>query len=115
MIIISHMLPLLGACVGGDALLQACGSSFVAAPDKSDCFRDSKQNFKRAKVGVSHHVGFMRPYGLFDVNAVVLSNWMTRFAFVDDIAHKLDYLGLNYYGQVTSLPLIVELIDVCLL
>lgn len=60
----------------------------------------SKKTSKRAKVGVAHHVSFMRPYGLPDVPLVMLSDFMTRFAFIDDVAKKLDYIGVNYYGQV---------------
>ncbi|XP_040990951.1 beta-glucosidase-like SFR2, chloroplastic isoform X1 [Juglans microcarpa x Juglans regia] len=50
-------------------------------------------------VGVAHHVSFMRPYGLFDVAAVSLANSLTLFPFVDDISDKLDFIGINYYGQ----------------
>jgi hypothetical protein len=51
-------------------------------------------------VGVSHHVSFMRPYGLFDVAAVSLANSLTLFPYVDSISDKMDYIGINYYGQV---------------
>lgn len=50
-------------------------------------------------VGVAHHVSFMRPYGLFDVAAVSLANSMSLFPFLDDIAEKMDFIGVNYYGQ----------------
>lgn len=50
-------------------------------------------------VGVAHHVSFMRPYGLFDVGAVSLANSLTLFPYVDSISNKLDYIGINYYGQ----------------
>lgn len=50
-------------------------------------------------VGVSHHVSFMRPYGLFDVAAVTFANSMTIFPYIDSISGKMDYIGLNYYGQ----------------
>lgn len=53
----------------------------------------------KPKVGVAHHVSFMRPYGLFDVAAVIFSNSLTLFAYLDNISDKLDYIGLNYYGQ----------------
>lgn len=52
------------------------------------------------QVGIAHHVSFMRPYGLKDVGPVVASNAMTRFNWVDKVCHKLDYIGINYYGQV---------------
>lgn len=54
-------------------------------------------------VGVAHHVSFMRPYGLFDVPSVLLANSMTVFPYVDSISDKLDFIGINYYGQVFSL------------
>lgn len=64
-----------------------------------------KSRQRRAKVGVSHHVSFMRPYGLFDITAVALSDQMTRFPYIDDICHKVDFIGINYYGQeVVSAP-----------
>ncbi|KAK3029609.1 hypothetical protein RJ639_037926 [Escallonia herrerae] len=50
-------------------------------------------------VGVAHHVSFMRPYGLFDVAAVSLANSLTNFPYLDNISEKLDFIGINYYGQ----------------
>lgn len=50
-------------------------------------------------VGVAHHVSFMRPYGLFDVAGVSIANSMSLFPFLDDISDKMDFIGLNYYGQ----------------
>ncbi|KAH6757943.1 Glycosyl hydrolase superfamily protein [Perilla frutescens var. hirtella] len=52
-----------------------------------------------AIVGVAHHVSFMRPYGLFDIAAVSVANSLTMFPFMDSISDKLDYIGINYYGQ----------------
>ncbi|MCD7446841.1 Beta-glucosidase-like sfr2, chloroplastic [Datura stramonium] len=52
-----------------------------------------------AIVGVAHHVSFMRPYGLFDVTAVSVANSMTLYPFLDSISDKMDYIGINYYGQ----------------
>ncbi|MCO5549360.1 hypothetical protein L7F22_002830 [Adiantum nelumboides] len=64
-----------------------------------------KQHQRRANVGVSHHVSFMRPYGLFDITAVIISDQMTRFPYIDSICHKVDFIGINYYGQeVVSAP-----------
>lgn len=53
-----------------------------------------------SKVGIAHHVSFTRPYGLFDVPAAVLSNSLTLFPYVDAVSDKLDFIGINYYGQV---------------
>ncbi|KAL8153617.1 hypothetical protein V2J09_011377 [Rumex salicifolius] len=50
-------------------------------------------------VGVAHHVSFMRPYGLFDLAAVMMANSMTLYPFMDSISDKMDYIGINYYGQ----------------
>lgn len=54
----------------------------------------------KSKVGVAHHVSFTLPYGLFDVAAVTLANSLTLFPFVDSISDRLDFIGINYYGQV---------------
>ncbi|XP_068663742.1 beta-glucosidase-like SFR2, chloroplastic [Aristolochia californica] len=53
----------------------------------------------KAVVGVAHHVSFMRPYGLFDIAAVTLANSLTLFPYLDAICGKLDFIGINYYGQ----------------
>jgi len=47
----------------------------------------------------------MRPYGLFDIAAVSLANSLTLFPYIDDISEKLDYIGINYYGQVCFINL----------
>lgn len=73
--------------------------------DAYDIIHKNSKTKKPARVGISHHVSFMRPYGLFDTPLVVFSNWMTRFAYCDDVAHKCDFMGINYYGQeVVSAP-----------
>ncbi|XP_050372293.1 galactolipid galactosyltransferase SFR2, chloroplastic [Argentina anserina] len=58
-----------------------------------------KSTSSKPLVGVAHHVSFMRPYGLFDVPSVLLANSMTVFPYVDSISDKLDFIGINYYGQ----------------
>jgi len=42
----------------------------------------------------------MRPYGLFDIAAVSLANSLSLFPFIDEISKKMDFIGVNYYGQV---------------
>ncbi|KAJ4832942.1 hypothetical protein Tsubulata_036702 [Turnera subulata] len=64
-----------------------------------DYFMDFTSISTSAIVGVAHHVSFMRPYGLFDVAAVTLANSLTVFPYVDSISDKLDFIGINYYGQ----------------
>ncbi|KAI4335025.1 hypothetical protein L6164_013711 [Bauhinia variegata] len=56
-------------------------------------------NSSNSIVGVAHHASFMRPYGLFDVAAVSLANSLTLFPYIDSISDKLDFIGINYYGQ----------------
>ncbi|KAH1133221.1 hypothetical protein GYH30_011874 [Glycine max] len=41
----------------------------------------------------------MRPYGLLDIASVSLANSLTLFPYIDEIFEKLDYIGINYYGQ----------------
>jgi hypothetical protein len=48
----------------------------------------------------------MRPYGLFDIAVVSLANSLTLFPYVDSISEKLDFIGINYYGQVLSVFLL---------
>lgn len=47
----------------------------------------------------------MRPYGLFDVAAVTLANSLALFRYIDEISEKLDFIGINYYGQVCFINL----------
>jgi hypothetical protein len=42
----------------------------------------------------------MRPYGLFDIASVLLANSLSLFPFIEEISKKLDFIGVNYYGQV---------------
>ncbi|MQM08532.1 hypothetical protein Taro_041387 [Colocasia esculenta] len=58
-----------------------------------------EQSTSRQRVGVAHHVSFARPYGLFDVASVALANSLTLFPFIDSVSDKLDFMGINYYGQ----------------
>lgn len=69
------------------------------AHSKAYDYIHEKSSIPATLVGVAHHVSFMRPYGLFDIAAVTISNSMTLFAFLDSISDKMDYIGINYYGQ----------------
>lgn len=60
--------------------------------------------FKKPIVGIAHHVSFMRPYGLFDIGLVSLANSLALFPYMDSIADKMDFIGMNYYGQVFIHP-----------
>jgi beta-glucosidase/6-phospho-beta-glucosidase/beta-galactosidase len=71
----------------------------ATAHSKAFDYIHEKSSSLNSIVGVAHHVSFMRPYGLFDVPAVTLANSLTLFPYLDSIAGKLDYIGINYYGQ----------------
>lgn len=60
---------------------------------------EAKNKGRTVKVGISHHVSWMRPYGLFDTPIASLSTLLTRFAFVDDVCENCEFIGINYYGQ----------------
>ncbi|ERN03294.1 beta-glucosidase-like SFR2, chloroplastic [Amborella trichopoda] len=78
---------------------QALHWMAVAHSKAYDYIHANSSTGSKWKVGVAHHVSFMRPYGLFDVPAVVLANSLTLFPYVDSISDKLDFIGINYYGQ----------------
>ncbi|ONK78759.1 uncharacterized protein A4U43_C02F22120 [Asparagus officinalis] len=64
-----------------------------------DYIHEKSQSTGKTTVGIAHHVSFMRPYGLFDVAAVTLASSLTLFPYVDSVCDKLDFIGINYYGQ----------------
>ncbi|KAM3312505.1 hypothetical protein ACQJBY_032425 [Aegilops geniculata] len=78
---------------------QALHWMAVAHAEAYDYIHSESKNAMMPIVGVSHHVSFTRPYGLFDVAAVTIANSMTLFPFIDSISDKLDFIGINYYGQ----------------
>ncbi|XP_031397877.1 beta-glucosidase-like SFR2, chloroplastic isoform X1 [Punica granatum] len=78
---------------------QAMHWMAVAHIKAYDCIHAQSRTSSKPVVGVAHHVAFMRPYGLFDVAAVSFANALTVFPFVDVICEKLDFIGINYYGQ----------------
>lgn len=88
-------------CIGFMCLLSC---SFKVLANNIFCFLgflcSSFSISTKPKIGVAHHVSFMRPYGLFDIAAISLANSLTLFPYVDSIADKLDFIGINYYGQV---------------
>lgn len=69
------------------------------AHSKAYDYIHEKSTSRNPIVGVAHHVSFMRPYGLFDIAAVTLANSLTLFPFLDAISEKMDFIGINYYGQ----------------
>ncbi|KAG6428273.1 hypothetical protein SASPL_112524 [Salvia splendens] len=71
----------------------------AVAHSKAYDYIHEKSVSSTAIVGVAHHVSFMRPYGLFDIAAVSVANSLTMFPFMDSISDKMDYIGINYYGQ----------------
>ncbi|KAJ4779774.1 Beta-glucosidase-like protein [Rhynchospora pubera] len=69
------------------------------AHNKAYDYIHQESKIKKPVVGVAHHVSFTRPYGLFDVAAASLANSLTLFPYIDSISEKLDFIGINYYGQ----------------
>ncbi|XP_064948814.1 beta-glucosidase-like SFR2, chloroplastic isoform X2 [Musa acuminata AAA Group] len=66
-----------------------------------------ERSVMKPSVGIAHHVSFTRPYGLFDVAAVTLANSLIIFPYVDSICDKLDFIGINYYGQVSTIIILI--------
>ncbi|KAM3265068.1 galactolipid galactosyltransferase SFR2, chloroplastic-like [Capsicum annuum] len=81
------------------------------AHSKAYDYIHEKSKPSSAVVGVAHHVSFMRPYGLFDVTAVSVANSMTLFPFLDSISDKMDYIGINYYGQEVNCGAGLKLVE----
>lgn len=71
----------------------------AVAHSKAYDFIHQQSTFKKPIVGIAHHVSFMRPYGLFDIGLVSLANSLALFPYMDSIADKMDFIGMNYYGQ----------------
>ncbi|XP_031252986.1 beta-glucosidase-like SFR2, chloroplastic isoform X2 [Pistacia vera] len=78
---------------------QAMHWMAIAHSKAYDYIHDKSSTLSKTKVGVAHHVSFTRPYGLFDIAAVTLSNSLTLFPYLDSISDRLDFIGINYYGQ----------------
>ncbi|KAJ8498862.1 hypothetical protein OPV22_009414 [Ensete ventricosum] len=77
----------------------------AVAHTKAYDYIHGERSVAKPSVGIAHHVSFTRPYGLFDVTAVALANSLIIFPYVDSICDKLDFIGINYYGQeVISAP-----------
>ncbi|XP_072996036.1 beta-glucosidase-like SFR2, chloroplastic [Typha latifolia] len=71
----------------------------VAHLEAYDYIHGESKSIRKPIVGVAHNISFTRPYGLFDIAAVTLANSLTVFPYVDSICSKLDFIGINYYGQ----------------
>ncbi|MBA0650341.1 hypothetical protein Goklo_017770 [Gossypium klotzschianum] len=78
---------------------QALHWMAIAHSKAYDYIHEQSSTLSKKVVGVAHNVSFTRPYGLFDVAAVTLANSLTLFPYVDSICDKLDFIGINYYGQ----------------
>lgn len=90
---------------------QALHWMAVAHAEAYDYIHSESNNAMMPIVGVSHHVSFTRPYGLFDVAAVTIANSMTLFPYIDSICDKLDFIGINYYGQEVISGAGLKLVD----
>ncbi|XP_043708649.1 beta-glucosidase-like SFR2, chloroplastic [Telopea speciosissima] len=78
---------------------QAMHWMTIAHREAYDFIHGQSHSPSKAIVGVAHHASFMRPYGLFDVAAVSLASSLTLFPYIDSICDKMDFIGMNYYGQ----------------
>ncbi|KAH9324413.1 hypothetical protein KI387_004591, partial [Taxus chinensis] len=77
-----------------------------------DVIHDIRQKTTRKmNVGITHHISFVQPYGLFDMYAVKVRNLMTNCTYVDIVCRKLDFLGINYYGQEFISSFGLKLVD----
>lgn len=109
-----HVFALSAYCCGGPAnLFQVAATALPQGVYRSTINRMAAAHIKaydiihetsgktsrNVSVGIAHHTSFMRPYGFFDISTVEFSNWMTCFGYVDHVFSKLDFLGINYYGQ----------------
>ncbi|XP_058076267.1 beta-glucosidase-like SFR2, chloroplastic isoform X2 [Magnolia sinica] len=83
----------------------------AVAHSKAYDYIHQKSTASKAIVGVAHHVSFFRPYGLFDAAAVTLANSMTLFPYIDSVNDKLDFIGINYYGQEVISGAGLKLVD----
>eukprot|EP00252_Welwitschia_mirabilis_P021216 TRINITY_DN536_c0_g1_i11.p1 TRINITY_DN536_c0_g1~~TRINITY_DN536_c0_g1_i11.p1 ORF type:complete len:655 (+),score=110.57 TRINITY_DN536_c0_g1_i11:613-2577(+) len=59
----------------------------------------SMKTSKKVSVGVSQCTSFVRPYGFFDIAAVEFSEWKAWSNHIENVSSKLDFIGINYYGQ----------------
>jgi hypothetical protein len=57
---------------------------------------------KEPVVGIAHFTATMRPWGLFDVPLAKLGHHLNRWYVPDRLKDKLDFIGINYYGQVSA-------------
>ncbi|KAF8094662.1 hypothetical protein N665_0358s0042 [Sinapis alba] len=83
----------------------------AVAHSKAYDYIHSKICLKKPLVGIAHHVSFIRPYGLFDTGAVTISNSLTVYPYIDSISKKLDFIGINYYGQECVYGVGIKLVE----
>ncbi|CAN7113180.1 unnamed protein product [Brassica rapa subsp. narinosa] len=81
------------------------------AHSKAYDYIHAKICLKKPLVGIAHHVSFIRPYGLFDTGAVTISNSLTVYPYIDSISKKLDFIGINYYGQESVCGVGIKLVE----
>ena len=51
---------------------------------------------------MAHNTAFMVSFSLLDALSRWLTDWMTLFPWVDLIVEHVDFLGINYYSQVST-------------
>lgn len=53
-----------------------------------------------APIGVAHSVAILTPFSALDMFATFVQDYYFLFTWIDNIVDRLDFCGLNYYGQV---------------
>ena len=63
-------------------------------------FDTIKEFDKKIPVGIAHHASYaVARDGIFSNLAVFINNQNVNYKFPDKVADKVDFLGINYYGQ----------------
>ncbi|KAE8731022.1 Beta-glucosidase-like SFR2 [Hibiscus syriacus] len=94
-----YMLEVATSALPTGVFMRALHWMAVSHSKAYDYIHEQSSTSSKKVVGIAHNVSFTRPYDLFDVAAVTLANLLTLFPFVDSICDKLDFIGINYYGQ----------------
>lgn len=63
-------------------------------------FDTIKKHNRNMPVGIAHHASYaVARDGVFSNLAVFINNQNVNYKFPDEVADKVDFLGINYYGQ----------------
>lgn len=51
-------------------------------------------------IGIAHLTSVFVPWSPFDIPTAIISRFVNTWYIPDRLQDKLDFLGVNYYGQV---------------